>query len=103
MANKKRDLIINYLIEAYRKLESCANTEEYDKALIESAFADIQLFGSKEQVILAQNFINEFSKSENVSLNALLAELRKDLRAELDLSYVPKEVIYLRLHKKKNE
>ena len=55
-ANKRRDLRVQYLIDAYRKLENAGNrntnTSDYAAAL-ELAVADIQLFGSPDQVKLA--------------------------------------------------
>jgi hypothetical protein len=103
-ANKRRELRAQYLIDAYRKLEGTANrghVEEINegKAIMESAFADIQLFGSASQVAKAQEFLRQFSANKTVQMNELLADLRQDLRNELDLDSVSKEVLHLRIRK----
>lgn len=51
-ANKRRDLRVQYLIEAYRRLEAagrCPLVPPYSSEM-ESAVADVQLFGTSEQV-----------------------------------------------------
>jgi len=98
--NKRRDLRVQYLIEAYRRLENASNRqplpEEHGRAL-ESAIADIQLFGSPTQVELAIRFARGFAQSKNESLDNLLADLRSDLRKELTLESVPSARVILRL------
>jgi hypothetical protein len=98
-ANKRRDLIVEYLIQAYRRLESCSNRADgpYDSTALESAVADIQLLGSPEQVTLVQRFAEEFAASRDSSVDELLASLREELRSELGLKRVPRDVKYLRV------
>ncbi len=98
--NKRRDLKITYLIEAYRKLESSANRNDQSKyrSGTESAIADIQLFGSKKQIELSQQFSNEIAQNSCGKLDELLVNLRGDLRKELSLKKIPKKIRYLRLH-----
>jgi hypothetical protein len=51
--NKRRDIRIRYLLDAYRRLEGASNRPEADKETqdrFESALADIQLLGNKEQI-----------------------------------------------------
>lgn len=101
-ANKRREQRIGYLIEAYRRLESCAhrgNHLEFSK--MESAVADIQLFGTPRQVGLVQAFVTEFAAGGSASIDALLQDLRRDLRAELILETVPDDVLHLRMSKNK--
>lgn len=96
-ANAHRDRRIEYLIDAYRKLEFISNRPSLeDAAPIEKAVADIQLFGSAKQVQLAQSFVSEFAATKSASLDTLLEELRKDLRAELQLDPVPGKLLFLR-------
>jgi len=99
-AAKKRDLRIEYLIEAYRHLEGASNrihpSSENEKAL-ESAIADIQLFGSKEQVALATEFARDFATHRGASLDDLLESLRSDLRKELDLGAVSANKVHLQI------
>lgn len=96
---KRQDKRTEYLINAYRKLESSANREATREMAnnIESAIADIQLFGNEKQI----NFANVFSKSLTekgpASLDNLLIQLREDLRKELKLSKVPRSISYLRI------
>ena len=100
--NKRRDLKITYLIEAYRKLELSANRDDQSKYRnnTESAIADIQLFGNKKQIELSQQFSNEIAQNSCGHLNKLLIELRDDLRKELSLDRMPKKINYLRLFDK---
>jgi hypothetical protein len=98
--SKKRDLRTQYLIEAYRRLESAGNrsgpSPELEESL-ESAVADIQLFGSPEQLALSKQFALEFAASGRSSLDALLESLRTDLRRELELGTAPERITYLRI------
>jgi len=99
--NKRRDQRITFLIEAYRRIEFISNRPEIaDPEPMESAFADLQLFGSAHQVSLTQKFISDFASTKTGSGNELLRELRKDLRAELDLEPVPDKLLFLRYHPK---
>jgi hypothetical protein len=99
-ANKRREQRIGYLIEAYRRLESCAHRLEHLDALkIESAVADIQLFGTVRQVELVQTFITQFAAEGGAPMDDLLQDLRRDLRGELRLQPVPERVLHLRIHK----
>jgi hypothetical protein len=95
--NKRRDQRIAFLIDAYRRLEFISNRPTLDDAqAIESPIADIQLFGSPSQVAMVQSFVAEFAVKKAASLDTILAELRKDLRAELQLDRVPDKLVFLR-------
>jgi hypothetical protein len=99
--NKRREQRIGYLIEAYRRLELCAhrgNHLEFSK--IESAVADIQLFGTTQQVKLVQTLTSEFASGGSASMDALLQDLRRDLRAELMLEVVPDKILHIRMQDK---
>jgi len=98
--NKRRDLRVQYLIDAYRKLESVSNRDENTAGWaekLESAIADIQLFGSARQVALAQEFASNMAADRAASTDVLLAELRKDLREELVLEDVRGDLKFLRI------
>ncbi len=97
---KKKDITINYLIEAWRKLEKASNRVD-DKYLheIETAIADIQLFGTRKQIELAQQFSEKFAKERQGSTLELLTLLREDLRKELNLEKAPKKFRFLRIIK----
>jgi hypothetical protein len=102
-ANKRRELRVQYLIDAYRKLEGVANrsspvdTSDPRAAILESSVADIQLFGSASQVGKAKEFAKQFASKQPAKLDELLADLRQDLRKELDLEPVAKDVLHLRV------
>jgi hypothetical protein len=95
--SKKRDLRIQYLIDAYRRLESAANRTNAVMEGLESAVADIQLLGSPEQVRLAREFALEFAAAGGAGLEDLLESLRADLRRELDLRDPATRIIHLRI------
>jgi len=108
-ANKRRELITQYLVEAYRRLERATGRDDprtmYDVNAwvcdLETSIADIQLFGTPKQVTLIQKFAIEFNSNfrspEGVSLDELLADLRRELRKELGLEPVPNTFKFLRL------
>jgi hypothetical protein len=84
---KQRDMRIQFLLEAYRRLESAANRpeagkEEQDK--FESALADIQLLGTKPQIEELMRFLAGWNAT-GASINPLLELLRAHLREELNL------------------
>ena len=67
---------------------------------LESAIADIQLFGNLKQVTLAAKFANDIAQNSNASTNELLSDLRASLRNELKLENTNSETIFLRLDTK---
>lgn len=97
-AARRRELIVGYLIDAYRKLEKSADAVEPRESWkdMESAIADIQLFGSGEQVALAQKFAREIAQRQTAFATTLLEELRRSLRSELKLEHVAEPIIHLR-------
>jgi len=98
--NKRRDLQIQFLIEAYRKLEGASNRDDISfelSAKIESAIADIQLFGSARQVAMAKEFASNMAGEKKASADSLLKDLRQDLRQELMLENVSGDIKYLRV------
>ena len=63
----------------------------------EKAIADIQLFGAASQVELAREFAVRFARDGTAPLDPLLSALRHDLREELLLDDIPREITYLRM------
>lgn len=101
IAADKRKTRITYLIEAYRKIENAGN-RGFSKGSdlitdIETAIADIQLLGTPEQVRLAQEFCEEFSRKKAAQFDPILCELRQSLRKELELEHVDKKLKFLRI------
>jgi hypothetical protein len=104
-ANKKRDLRLSFLLEAYRRLEnggsrdSIANTDF--AAGFESAIADIQLLGTTEQIVLAKNMIYMIARGDpQASSGLLLLSLRDELREYLDLDALNEAPVHFRLKPK---
>lgn len=97
---KKKEVTIKYLIQAWGKLEKASNRKDnrYNTE-IETAIADIQLFGTKRQIELAQQFAEEIARNKESSTLELLVLLREDLRKELKLDRVPRKFKFLRFSK----
>ncbi|WP_141715346.1 hypothetical protein [Burkholderia ubonensis] len=95
--NKRRDLRIQFLLDAYRRLESAANRDgmtEEQKLEFESAVADIQLLGTREQVAATVTYLRQHASGAGAQIDSVLQLLRKDLREELGLAG---EVEYARI------
>lgn len=97
---KKKEVTIEYLIQAWGKLEKASNRKDnrYNTE-IETAIADIQLFGTNWQIELAQQFAEEIARNKESSALDLLVLLREDLRKELKLERVPKKFKFVRFSK----
>ena len=86
LSSKRRELRVQYLIEAYRRLEDAANRADLEMGKdFESAIADIQLFGSGRQIGIVHELIESMSKDGFVTVNPLLELLRTELRHELGM------------------
>ncbi len=104
--NKRRELRVQYLIDAYRKLEAASNRQEAEEihvASLESAVADLQLFGTQAQVAKTTQFVKEFAERGEAPLGELLFELRQDLRQELRLDAAPGRIMHIRIIPKQIE
>ena len=101
-ANKKRDLRLSFLLEAYRRLEagtSRGSLEGTEFAVsFESAIADIQLLGTPEQVLLAKKLATSIAhRDPQASAGPLLLSLRDELREHLDLKPLGEVPLHFRL------
>jgi hypothetical protein len=94
--NKRKEMRINYLIGAYRQLEFSLHRDSSAIKNMESPIADIQLFGSKKQIKLAQEISKTFANTKSVDVKPLLLDLREDLRNELDLEKVDDVLLHFR-------
>lgn len=97
--NKRHDLRIQYLLEAYRRLESAANRDdktEDQAAAFESAVADIQLLGTPQKIETTLKYLREQASSGGAEINQLLRLLRDDLREELGLPLSCENVVVFR-------
>jgi hypothetical protein len=87
----RRNMRIEYLVSAYRRLERASNrplTSETTSEL-EAAVADVMLLGSPEQVALAEAFVKKFAAEHQADSQPLLLTLRASLRQELLLGELP--------------
>jgi hypothetical protein len=86
--SKQKEVITGYLVEAYRQIEDvCARDSltNDQKRNVEKAVADIQLFGTRNQIKLTKNFTEEMNKNSESDPRKLLIVLRNDLRIELGI------------------
>ena len=99
-AQEKRRVCLQKLIEAYETIEECSNRNDFDKRAFERALATVQLLGSNtEQVKLASDVVSGLGKNNLASCSKLLSKLRSDVRAELSLPSVTKQIRHLRFEK----
>lgn len=97
--NKRRDLRIQFLLDAYRRLESVANPEEKteeQKLAFKSAVADIQLLGTREQVAATVKYLREHAAGSGARIDSVLQLLRSDLRQELGLPGAVENAVFFR-------
>jgi hypothetical protein len=101
-ANKRREQRIGYLVSVFRGLSKANNHPRlYEVAdEVEQAVVDIQLFGTPEQVRLAQVFATQLGKTQEADLDPLLIELRNSLRHELGRKRVTGNIVWLRIGRK---
>jgi len=97
--NKRHDMITQYLLEAYRRLEMAANREDKTKEqaiAFESAIADIQLLGSQAEISETIQYLRAHASANGGNIDQLLCLLRNDLRQELGLSPVEEPPLIFR-------
>jgi hypothetical protein len=97
---KRREFALKYLIEAWQNLElsSYDSVDVVRKSrALEKAVADIQLFGSPEQIQLAQKFSQEMTAKSSSDTTVILQALQNSLRKELGLAGAPCKLFFLRI------
>lgn len=97
--NKKKELRIKYLIDAWSKLEYASNRDKNAQEFIdyiEKPIASIQLFGTSKQIELAQKIAEQITKNQQANLDLILKELRDNLRDELNLEKINSGIKYIR-------
>lgn len=86
---KRRDLRVQYLLDAYRRLENASGRSLEDmpvaKRAFESAVADIQLLGTRSQIEALLAYLNQHVRDGGGNVDPLLKLIRDDLRRELNL------------------
>ena len=102
--NRRPEQRIGYLISVYRAFCKANNHPRlYEVADdVEQAIADVQLFGTPEQVSLVQRFADDLGKRQEASLNEILIELRDSLRAELRADPLEARQVWLRVGRKED-
>jgi hypothetical protein len=96
--NKRREIRVSFLIEAYQKLENAIQRSSTKVgADLELVVANIQLFGSEEQILLAKKIANDIANNGSADLEPLLKNLRTNLRDDLQLSKTDDGIQFLRM------
>ena len=97
--NRRQEQRIDYLISVYRAFCKANNHPRLHEVAddVEQAIADVQLFGTPEQVRLVQQFADELGARQEAPLNDLLLELRDSLRSELGTDPLPRRQVWLRI------
>lgn len=100
--NKRREQRLGYLIAAFRALAKANNHPHlYEIAEeLEQAVADLQVFGTAEQVKLAQKFAEELGRTQQAEIDDLLNELRNSLRKELGREPVTGNMCWMKITRK---
>jgi hypothetical protein len=99
LSNERRKLRVDYLIDAYRRLEGTSDRDmtESHHSQLESAIADIQLFGFPAQVKMARDLGETIAKNGTAPYDELLGELRRSLRKELQIEPIQDGIFVLRI------
>ncbi|WP_137937611.1 hypothetical protein [Chitinivorax sp. B] len=102
--NKRREQRISYLVGVFRALCKANNHPRlYEVAEeVEQAIADIQLFGTPEQIRLVQQFATDLAKKQHAEMNALLESLRDSLRKEIGATRTNGHVVWFRVGRKQD-
>jgi hypothetical protein len=98
---KKRDISLQYQINAYRVLtDDISHRPQVEERIrkLESVITDIQLFGSARQISLVKKLATDVVEVGEFELDSLINDLRDDLRREIGLSKVSSNVKWLRWH-----
>lgn len=99
---KRRDMIVQYRLEAYRRLESAANRDKSEEQALafESAVADIQLLGSSEEIEITVKYLKAHAANSGGTIDDVLCLLRSNLRKELGLASPPGKPVFFRFERK---
>jgi hypothetical protein len=100
---KRKEIITSHLINAYRILTNDVTKRDLTqerKLKLENVIADIQLFGSTEQIKLAKKLTDDIIANNDFPLDDLINNLRSDLRCQLGLKAVEGNVRWVRFDDK---
>ncbi len=90
-ANKRSDLVVQHLIDAYKILTQEIGHRETSIesiTMFENLLSEIQLFGSRKQVKLARQLSNQTAHDGVSEIDSLVEDMRNSLRKELGLEPV---------------
>jgi len=92
---KNREVRVEYLLTAYRGIESAAQRELTEEQMfrLESAIGDVRLLGNEAQL----KALAELISSGESDFTKLLGEIRDDLRSELELKKSEHELLFYRM------
>jgi cell division protein FtsL len=97
---KRREFALKYLIEVWQNLE-LSSYDDIDiikkSRALEKAVTEIQLFGSADQIRLADSFAKEMTANNKSNTTILLQALQTSLRRELGLEPAPMKLFFFRL------
>jgi len=95
----RRNMRIDYLLDAYRRLDRAANRPLTASTAqdIEAAVSDMMLIGTPSQARLADQFIRTFTADGAAEAMPLLVDLRTSLRREAHLEELPPTYSSLRV------
>ena len=96
--NKRRDLRLTMMLDAYQALASSAYRPFVGDAAVqdEKALESIQLLGTPKQSDIAQRLVKDFAEDHGVDWQPLLLELRTSLRDDLALESVTGALLHIR-------
>jgi hypothetical protein len=97
--SQKRKIRTDYLVNVFRFLAtsiSNRNPSEEEWRKFEDIIADIQLFGTPEQIRLLKAVTNQIAEKKEFDLDPILNDLRDHLRSDLDLESVEGNIRWIR-------
>jgi hypothetical protein len=101
--NKRRELIVKYLLETYDAVAAPSFQDPKDEMLaIERAIDRIQLFGDVELLKLTKMFCDDIKATGQSNTNELMNYVRSQVRRGLGLVAISQDFSILRFHELKD-
>jgi hypothetical protein len=103
--NRRREQRLGYLVAAFRALAKANHHPRLYEVSdeVEQAVADLQVFGTPEQVRLAQKFAQDLGTTQHAELDDLLNELRNSLRREIGREPIAGNILWIKIGKKSDQ
>jgi hypothetical protein len=99
LESQKRKIRTDYLVNVFRFLATSISNRDplkEDWRKFEDIIADIQLFGTPEQIRLLKAVTNQIAEKKEFDLDPILNDLRDHLRRDLDLESVEGNIRWIR-------